>query len=55
MWIFTSGGFVSIVENYKQPGFLLVRAREKEHLREFLTAQGPGGCTTKSIKIDPMR
>ena len=40
MWIFTSGGFVSIVENYKQPGSLLVRARKKEHLREFLTAQG---------------
>ena len=62
MWIFTSGGFVSIVENYKHPGFLLLRAKKKEHLREFLSAQGqlysdayeisetPGGITAGELR-----
>ena len=55
MWIFTSGGFVSIVENYKQPGFLLVRARKKEHLREFLTAQGQLASDAHEISETPGR
>ena len=55
MWIFTSGGFVSIVENYKQPGFLLVRARKKEHLREFLTAQGQLDSDAHEIPETPGR
>ena len=33
MWIFTSGGFVSIVENYKQPGFLLVVKKSSQESR----------------------
>ena len=55
MWIFTSGGFVSIVKNYKQPGFLLVRSRKKEHLREFLTAQGQLDSDAHEISETPGR
>ena len=55
MWIFTSGGFVSIVENYNQPGFLLVRARKEEHLREFLSAQGQLDTTAHEISETPGR
>ena len=55
MWIFTSGGFVSIVENYKQSGFLLVRARKKEHLIEFLTAQGQLASDAHEISETPGR
>ena len=55
MWIFTSGGFVSIVENYNQPGFPLVRARKEEHLREFLSAQGQLDTTAHEISETPGR
>ena len=55
MWIFTSGGFVSIVENYNQPGFLLVRARKEEHLREFLSAQGQLDTAAHEISETPGR
>ena len=55
MWIFTSGGFVSIVENYNQPGFLLVRARKEEHLREFLSAQGQLDAAAHQISETPGR
>ena len=55
MWIFTSGGFVSIVENYNQPGFFLVRARKEEHLREFLSAQGQLDTTAHEISETPGR
>ncbi len=55
MWVFTSGGFVSIVENYNQPGFLLVRARKEEHLREFLSAQGQLDTAAHEISETPGR
>ena len=55
MWIFTSGGFVSIVENYNQPGFLLVRVRKEEHLREFLSAQGQLDAAAHQISETPGR
>lgn len=32
MWIFTSKGFVSMVQDFNNPGNLLVRARNKAHL-----------------------
>lgn len=32
MWIFTSNGFLSAVEHRDKPGYLMVRARAREHL-----------------------
>ncbi len=33
MWLFLSNGFLSIVEHRHKPDFLLVRARNMEHLK----------------------
>jgi hypothetical protein len=35
MWICLSDGFLSIVEDTKKPGNLLVRARKRKHLQNF--------------------
>lgn len=35
MWVFLSGGFVSIVAHRDRPGDLMVRARDPEHLRQI--------------------
>ena len=48
MWIFTSKGFVSIVNDYERPGNLLCRARAKKHLEELF----PGETITTTPKRD---
>ena len=35
MWVFLSGGFVSIVAHRTLPGHLMVRARDPQHLRQI--------------------
>ena len=47
MWIFASEGFISIVEDYEQPGNLLCRARSKNHLEAIF----PG----EAVKVTPVR
>jgi hypothetical protein len=37
MWIFTSTGFISIVEDKDDSTVVLVRARKREHLEAFLS------------------
>lgn len=36
MWIFTNGGFVSIVENKDDTAIVIVRARTRNHLESFI-------------------
>ncbi|QPG06549.1 hypothetical protein IT774_05090 [Salinimonas marina] len=36
MWIFTSKGMVSCVRHNKKPSTILVRARQKDHILEFI-------------------
>ena len=45
MWIFTSNAFVSIVQHRNDPTILIVRARYREDLREFL-----GACKIVHLK-----
>ena len=33
MWIFSTKGFLSCVEDYEDPDVIIVRARNKDHLR----------------------
>ncbi|MEC7989412.1 MAG: hypothetical protein VX151_05685 [Candidatus Thermoplasmatota archaeon] len=37
MWLFVSGGFLSVVAHRTQPENLLVRARHPEHIRVFFS------------------
>jgi len=39
MWVCFNDAFVSIVTDPKNPGWLLVRARRKEHLQALFPAQ----------------
>lgn len=39
MWVFTETGFVSIVRHWDRPGYLLVRARDKQSLRDISLAE----------------
>lgn len=51
MWIFTRGGFVSIVRHREDGDRVLVRARTREHLEAFL-APGPTGTIQQTPAAD---
>lgn len=40
MWIFTSKGFLSVVQHKDDADRLIVRARKREHLQELFPARG---------------
>jgi hypothetical protein len=46
MWVFTTGGFISVVQDRDDPKLLVVRARTREHMRAFLD-----GCGLHKVSI----
>ena len=40
MWLFTSEGFISVVQHSEKPGTLLVRARDEDSLLSLVEATG---------------
>lgn len=40
MWVFTKLGFISVVKHAQKKGWLLVRARRRDHLQAILKSAG---------------
>lgn len=41
MWVFTNKGFISIVQDKNNPSILMVRARDKKHLKTLFPKREP--------------
>ena len=50
MWLFFVGGFVSAVGHYEKPGVIVVRARSREHLKNFTAAEPSVGRERPPIR-----
>ena len=53
MWLFTTSGFVSIVKHRYMPGRLMIRARVREDLEQFVSVLDEIGGGQHKIKETP--